>query len=446
LNTDEIPRGVLVMADGVTVVTGPGGPNLPGGYIQGVTAGYGSSGELLWEAFSRMATVWPTALPNGDVCAAGGYDAFITCWRVSGVIRAVLSATPSSGTAPLSVTFDGSGSTTPNGTVTSWAWSFGDGASDTGPLATHVYSTPGTYTASLTVTDSYGASSAATGSIVVNPLPPAAPSGLTASLSGYLVQLTWQDNSSNETVFYIERCAGGGCTSFASFASQWPDVPSYTDYSAISGQSYGYRVRAYNAGGYSSYSNVARIVAGGSNQPPAAVMSTNPSTGAAPLTVSFDGSRSSDSDGTVTSWAWSFGDGTTGSGSLITHLYAAPGTYIASLTVTDNGGASGTTSGSIVVQALSVDAPRNLTAVALSRSSIGLKWLNGATGQTEVRIERCRGSSCTNFSQVAALPGTATTYTDSGLAARTSYRYRVRAHSAAGDSPYSNTAGARTKG
>ena len=262
LNTDEIPRGLLVMADGTTVVTGRGGPNLPGGYWPGVTAGYGPSGTLLWEAFSAMETTWATALPNGDLCASGGYDAFITCFRVSDVIRAVMSATPSTGTAPLSVTFDGSGSTTPSGTITSWAWSFGDGASGTGSLTTHVYPSPGTYEASLTVTDSTGASSTATSSIVVNPLPPAAPSALTASLSGYLVQLTWQDNSSNETLFYIERCEGSGCTNFASFATQWPDTPSYTDYSAITGQSYSYRVRAYNSGGYSPYSNIASIVAG----------------------------------------------------------------------------------------------------------------------------------------------------------------------------------------
>ena len=87
LNTDEIPAGVLVMADGTTVVTGRGGPNLPGGYWPGVTAGYGPNGTLLWEAFSAMETVWATALPNGDdVCATGGYDALITCWRVSGVV------------------------------------------------------------------------------------------------------------------------------------------------------------------------------------------------------------------------------------------------------------------------------------------------------------------------------------------------------------------------
>ena len=40
LNTDEIPAGVLVLPDGTSVVTGKGGPNLPGGFIPGVTAGY----------------------------------------------------------------------------------------------------------------------------------------------------------------------------------------------------------------------------------------------------------------------------------------------------------------------------------------------------------------------------------------------------------------------
>ena len=84
LNTNEVPAAVFTLADGTTVVTGPGGPNLPGGFIPGVAAGYSPSGTLLWEAFARMATVWGAALPNGDVCATGGYDALITCWRPFG--------------------------------------------------------------------------------------------------------------------------------------------------------------------------------------------------------------------------------------------------------------------------------------------------------------------------------------------------------------------------
>ena len=134
---DELPAAVFVLADGTTVVSGTGGPVtrdiLGNSYMQGVTAGYSSNGTLLWEGFSKLPTVWATALPNGDVCATGGYDALITCWRPSGGVppnqppTAVMSANPSSGTAPLTVTFNGSGSTDPDGSVTSWLWSFGDG-------------------------------------------------------------------------------------------------------------------------------------------------------------------------------------------------------------------------------------------------------------------------------------------------------------------------------
>ena len=83
LNTDEIPEAILVLPDGTSVVTGKGGPNLPGGFIPGVTAGYSPRGILLWEAFSPLATVWAAALPNGDVVATGGYDAYLAAFRPS---------------------------------------------------------------------------------------------------------------------------------------------------------------------------------------------------------------------------------------------------------------------------------------------------------------------------------------------------------------------------
>ena len=84
-------------------------------------------------------------------------------------------------------------------------------------------------------------------------------------------------------------------------------------------------------------------------------------------------------------------------------------------------------------------APTGLAATTLGRRSIGLNWANGTTNQTEVRVERCTGLGCTTFVQIATPPGTATNYTDSGLANPTTYMYRVRAHNAAGDSAHSNT-------
>jgi PKD repeat protein len=256
--------------------------------------------------------------------------------------------------------------------------------------------------------------------------------------------LTWQDNSSNETRFDIERCEGASCTNFANLASQWANTPSYTDYSALSDRAYRYRVRAWNTGGSSPWSNIADVPPMSANQRPTAVMSALPSTGTAPLTVTFDGRGSTDSDGTVSSWAWNFGDGSVGGGALITHVYSNPGTYTALLTVTDNSGASGTATRSIVVSAAAVPAPSNLTATAVTSNSIVLRWANGSGDQTQVRIERCRGTGCTSFAQIAAVGGTATTYTDVGLSVNTVYRYRVRAYRSIVSSPYSNIASTRT--
>lgn len=97
LNTNEVPSGLVMLPDGTTVVTGIGGPNLPGGFIQGVTAGYSTDGTLLWEAFSRLATVWVTALPNNVVCATGGYDALITCWLAPPTVPPTPTPTPPAG-------------------------------------------------------------------------------------------------------------------------------------------------------------------------------------------------------------------------------------------------------------------------------------------------------------------------------------------------------------
>lgn len=58
------------------------------------------------------------------------------------------------------------------------------------------------------------------------------------------------------------------------------------------------------------------------------------------LSVSFDGSSSSDADGTVASWRWDFGDGASGSGAKLSHVYAKPGAYPVTLTVKDDKGAT----------------------------------------------------------------------------------------------------------
>lgn len=88
------------------------------------------------------------------------------------------------------------------------------------------------------------------------------------------------------------------------------------------------------------------------NQPPVAVASATPLSGTAPLTVSFDGSSSYDPDGSLSGYAWDFGDGSSSSNLMSpNHTYSTAGTYTALLTVTDNSSATATDSKLITVNA-----------------------------------------------------------------------------------------------
>jgi PKD repeat protein len=67
------------------------------------------------------------------------------------------------------------------------------------------------------------------------------------------------------------------------------------------------------------------------------------------LSCSFDASGSSDSDGSIASYAWTFGDGASGSGVSESHTYGSDGTYTVTLTVTDNDGATNSASQNVTV-------------------------------------------------------------------------------------------------
>ena len=89
-------------------------------------------------------------------------------------------------------------------------------------------------------------------------------------------------------------------------------------------------------------------------------------------------------------------------------------------------------------------APSNLSATAVSASQIDLRWVDNASNESGFTIERCQGSGCTNFSQIAQVSAGVVNYSNSGLASSTTYAYRVRAFNSGGDSSYSNTAAATT--
>ncbi|WP_282051451.1 PKD domain-containing protein, partial [Maribacter aquivivus] len=95
------------------------------------------------------------------------------------------------------------------------------------------------------------------------------------------------------------------------------------------------------------------------NLPPISELTASIVQGPSPLTVDFNGSASSDDSGVV-SYSWDFGDGSTGTGIQLSHIYTTAGTFNALLTVTDADGLMNTDTVEIIVEP-SADSPISLS-------------------------------------------------------------------------------------
>ncbi len=359
---------------------------------------------------------------------------------VSGTPSAAFTATPASGTFPLSVDFDASASTD-DGQITTYAWDFGDGDTGSGEVTSHTYSAEGTYHATLTITDDQGLSDVATVAIDVadpqQPVVAAFQDGAdpTSSYGGtrdtkikstseltnfgaladievdgspdYAALLRWDlsslpaqseivaatirlsvFNSTSDTYFLYElfrpwQELEASWNEFA-LGSPWQSAGALggsdrgsTVLGTIEASSTGDVVVALNdaglavlqrwiedpttnagfallnyddaSDGFDFYSREhddpakrPRLEVTYSPPPPGspqAVLTATPTSGTFPLTVEFDASASTD-DGQIATYAWSFGDGDSGTGAVVDHVYSAAGTYHARLTITDDDGLS----------------------------------------------------------------------------------------------------------
>lgn len=127
------------------------------------------------------------------------------------------------------------------------------------------------------------------------------------------------------------------------------------------------------------------VVDGGEPPPPPPPPGNSPPTASFTvttdgLTAAFDATGSKDPDGSIASYAWDFGDGTFGTGAVVSRTYFAAGTYTIRLTVTDNEGAQGSTSKSVTVAEVS-DIVLTATGYKVrGLQKVGLVW-TGAVSQ-----------------------------------------------------------------
>ncbi len=168
---------------------------------------------------------------------------------------------------------------------------------------------------------------------------PNAPTNLTASASGPgSIDLSWTDNSADEDMFNVQVSPDG--SSWVTTAQLAADATSYTDGDLLAETTYYYRVNAQNSAGSSDYTNVGSAITDPLppvNEAPVASFTYD----CTDLDCTFDGTGSTDSDGTITAHNWSFGDGGTDTGSTTSHSFASAGTFDVSLSVMDDEGATG---------------------------------------------------------------------------------------------------------
>jgi PKD repeat protein len=246
---------------------------------------------------------------------------------VAAAPTANFSANKTTGAAPLAVTFTDSSTN-----ATAWSWNFGDGTTSTTRNPSKTYSNSGSYTVKLTATGPGGSVTATKANYITVTAASAAPvASFTASpTSGGAPLLVTLTDTSTGTVSARTWDLGDGTTSTAqSVAKTYNTAGSYT-----------VKLTVTNAGGSTSTTRTMSVTA----VAPMASFSATPTSGTAPLSTAFKDT----STGTITGYAWNFGDGTTSSASNPSHTYTKAGNYTVSLTTTGPAGSNTKTQASYI--------------------------------------------------------------------------------------------------
>ena len=268
---------------------------------------------------------------------------------------------PTSSDSPLTVQFTDSSSNGP----TSWAWNFGDGtANSTTENPSHQYTSVGTFTVTMTATNSAGSSALVRIGYINIAMPSASFSA--TPLSG-VAPLTVQ---------FTDASTGAP----TSFAWDFGDGTSNSTTQSPSHQytnagTYDVTLTASNVAGSSSLKKSGYVTVSSAVVTPVSNFTGSPTSGAVPLTVQF----SDISTNGPTSWSWNFGDGNTSLAENPSHMYSSVGTYTVAMTATNSAG-SNTKTRNFYVAVAATPVANFSTNVTNGATPLGVQFTDTSTG------------------------------------------------------------------
>ena len=276
-------------------------------------------------------------------------------------------------------------------------------------------------------------------SATTQPNPPPAPGSLTATAANSgEIDLSW-GSSSGATGYRVER-SNSPTTGFSTLTTVSAPSSSYADQSVGAGSTWYYRVFATNGGGSSGASPVASATT-----PPATPTGLAASTASAGE-IDLSWATSAGATGYTVQRSPDGSSGWATIGTPSTTGYSDTGLNSASPYYYRVSASTGSTSSpySTTVSATTTpSAPTGLTAAATAPNAISLQW-NDVTGETSFTVQRSPDG--TSWASIATVGANVTNYTDTGLAAGSTYYYRVLAIDAGGSSAPSASASATAVG
>jgi PKD repeat protein len=262
---------------------------------------------------------------------------------------------PYIGEVATAITFDGTDSSTTNqgGTIEQYDWDFGDNEVGTGPTPSHAYQALGVYVVELTVTDDLGATDTdGTYSVIGGAGEPP-----TANAGGPY------NGAVDATIVFDGTGSSGGDGTIADSDYVWTfgdgnfaTGPTPSHIYETSGV-FNVALAVQNSNGVFDVDKTTATTGTG-NLPPEAD-ANGPYEGEVGVAITFDGSASSDPEGQIVSYTWTFGDGATESGAsaTVTHTYSTDDVYFVTLTVTDAANATDSALSVAVIEPSSAPPP-----------------------------------------------------------------------------------------